>query len=155
MATPDTEAPKVFISYTHDSPEHIDRVLALANRLRAEGIDCQLDQYETSPPEGWPRWTNKQIEEADYVLVVCTETYQRRFKGTEETGKGLGAQWEGAIITQELYDAAANNTKFIPVLLSPEDSNNIPQVLRGVQSYELSSEEGYAELYRRLTNQPR
>jgi len=72
MATPDTEAPKVFISYTHDSPEHIDRVLSLANRLRVEGVDCQLDQYEQSPPEGWPRWMERQIEWADFVLVVCT-----------------------------------------------------------------------------------
>src|SRR5919112_251698 len=129
MTTSSGESPTVFISYTHDSPEHMDRVLDLANRLRAEGVDCHLDQYETSPPEGWPRWTNRQLEAADYVLVVCTETYQRRFDGKEETGKGLGAQWEGAIITQELYDAAGNNNKFIPVLLSPEDSHNLPQVL--------------------------
>jgi hypothetical protein len=44
--------PTVFISYSHDSPEHVDRVLAFANQLRRDGIDCTLDQYETSPPEG-------------------------------------------------------------------------------------------------------
>ena len=37
-------APKVFISYSHDSPEHADRVLDLSNRLRGEGIDTVLDQ---------------------------------------------------------------------------------------------------------------
>ncbi len=52
MMTPETESPKVFISYTHDSSEHMDRVLTLADRLRAEGVDCRLDHYETSPPEG-------------------------------------------------------------------------------------------------------
>lgn len=155
MTTSSAESPKVFISYTHDSPEQMDGVLELADRLRAEGVDAHLDQYETSPSEGWPRWTEKQLEKADYVLAVCTETYQRRFSGAEETGKGLGAQWEGAIITQKLYEAAANNEKFIPVLLSHEDSNNIPQILRTVQSYDVSSEKGYTELYRRLTNQPR
>ncbi len=90
MTDSETESPKVFISYTHDSPEHIDRVLHLADRLRAEGVDCRLDQYETSPSEGWPRWMDRQIEWAVYVLVICTETYQRRFKGIEEPGKGLG-----------------------------------------------------------------
>jgi tetratricopeptide (TPR) repeat protein len=155
MTTSSAESPKIFISYTHDSPEHVDRVLSLADRLLQNGVDAHLDQYETSPPEGWPRWMNRQIEEADYVLVVCTEVYQRRFKGAEEAGKGLGAQWEGAIITQELYDAAANNKKFIPVLFASEDSNKIPRILRGAQYYDLSSEEGYTELYRRLTNQPR
>jgi len=48
--------PKVFISYSHDSPEHADKVLAFANKLRSEGIDAVLDQYEESPPEGWPMW---------------------------------------------------------------------------------------------------
>jgi hypothetical protein len=44
-------APKVFISYSHDSEAHEDRVLDLANRLRKDGIDAQIDQYETSPAE--------------------------------------------------------------------------------------------------------
>ncbi len=44
--------PKVFISNSHDSPEHIDRVLALANRLRADGVDAEVDQYEINPAGG-------------------------------------------------------------------------------------------------------
>lgn len=43
---------KVFISYSHDSPDHAERVRALADRLRADGLDCALDQYETAPPQG-------------------------------------------------------------------------------------------------------
>ena len=49
----------------------MDRVLALSNRLRADGIDCHIDQYELSPPEGWPRWMIKQISKATFVLVLC------------------------------------------------------------------------------------
>ncbi len=44
--------PSVFISYTHDSPEHKDAILALSERLRQEGVDCVIDQYEQSPAEG-------------------------------------------------------------------------------------------------------
>jgi hypothetical protein len=118
---PTQEHPKVFISYSHDSHEHRDRVLILSDRLRADGIDCHIDQYEVSPPEGWPRWMVNQIEDADFVLVVCTENYERRFRGKEEPGKGLGAQWEGAIITQEIYDAAVRNHGIYPcALLSPQ-----------------------------------
>ena len=36
------ESPTVFISYSHDSPDHEANVLALANRLRADGIDAVL-----------------------------------------------------------------------------------------------------------------
>ena len=76
MSSPASEHPKVFISYSHDSDEHIDRVVDLSNRLRENGIDCQIDQYEESPPEGWPRWMTKQIKGARFVLVVCTEKYE-------------------------------------------------------------------------------
>ncbi len=79
--------PEVFISYSHDSREHMERVLALSNRLRADGVDCHLDQYETSPPEGWPRWTVNQFEKADFVLVVCTEIYNRRFMRSAGFGR--------------------------------------------------------------------
>ena len=145
---------KVFISYSHDSKAHKDNVLHISNRLLDEGINCNIDQYVSSPPEGWPRWMNNQIEEADFVLVVCTETYKNRFMGKEKQGTGLGGKWEGAILTQELYDAEARNTKFIPVLFSSHDRSHIPVILRGTTSYELHTEEGYETLYRHLTNQP-
>jgi hypothetical protein len=38
-----SEPPKVFISYSHDSPEHRDRVLVLSKRLQEEGVDCTID----------------------------------------------------------------------------------------------------------------
>ncbi|MDP3105470.1 MAG: tetratricopeptide repeat protein [Candidatus Methanoperedens sp.] len=146
--------PTVFISYSHDSKEHKDRVLALSDRLRADGIDCSIDQYETSLPEGWARWCNNQIEEADFVLVVCTGIYERRFKGIELPGKGKGAIWEGMIITQELYESQGRNKKFIPVIFTPEDKTHIPMILRGATSYIPNTEKGYESLYRHLTNQP-
>lgn len=146
--------PKVFISYSHDSKEHKDRVLALSDRLRADGIDCIIDQYETSPPEGWARWCDRQIEEADFVIVVCTGIYEARFKGIDSTGKGKGVKWEGAIITQELYEAQAINEKFIPVIFTPDDGFHIPTILRGATNYNPNNEEGYESLYRHLTNQP-
>lgn len=149
------EQQTVFISYTHDSLEHKDKVLRLADRLCSEGVDCHIDQYETSPPEGWARWMVNQVENADFVLVVCTEIYERRFNGKEEVGKGLGAQWEGAVITQDLYDSAARNTKFIPIVFSSEDGNFIPKILRGATYYGVGSEDGYDDLYRRLTDQRR
>jgi TIR domain len=148
-------SPRVFISYTHDSEEHKNRVFDLSDRLRAEGVDCHIDQYEDSPPEGWARWMHNQIQDSDYVLVVCTETYKRRFEGKEAVGKGIGAKWEGAIITQHLYESEGRNSKFIPVALSEEDVTYIPLELRQGTRYVLNTEEGYNDLYFRLTDQRR
>ena len=146
------DAPRVFISYSHDSPEHKDRILALSNRLRQEGVDCGIDQYEQSPEEGWPLWCERQVERAAFVLVVCTETYLRRFRGEEAPRKGLGGTWEGHIITQELYNAQGKNTKFIPVTFHPEEAAFIPVPLQSATAYPLYGD--YELLYRRLTGQP-
>jgi hypothetical protein len=62
--------PIVFISYSHDSPEHVDRVRAFANQLRRDGIDCTLDQYKESPPEGWPEWTDRHIAKSDFQVSM-------------------------------------------------------------------------------------
>jgi tetratricopeptide (TPR) repeat protein len=155
--TSDTDPPKVFISYSHDSEAHRNNVLALANRLRADGVDCVIDQYfeDDPPPQGWPRWMLDCVEETAFVLVVRTETYERRFRGKEAEGKGKGVKWEGAIITQELYDREGNNTKFIPLLFADADEAHIPLPLRSTTYYKPLAETGYESLHRRLTKQRR
>jgi SEFIR domain len=130
-----TDPPKVFISYTHDSNEHADRVLHLANQLRRDGIDADVDQYHHSPPEGWPRWMDRRIIWADFVFVVSTSAYLARVMGTEEPGKGLGVRWEGHLIYQHLYNAGTNNEKFIPIVFSKSDTKYIPTPLQGSTHY--------------------
>ena len=140
--------PKVFISYSHDSKEHQDRVLALSDKLRSEGIDCSLDQYEDSPPEGWPKWMDRNIKKSDFVLVVCTEIYYSRVMGTDE--KGMGIKWESSLIYQHLYNAGANNTKFIPIYFKDGKFEHIPEPLQGSTFYNVDEEEEYDKLYWRL-----
>lgn len=140
--------PKVFISYSHDSKEHQDRVLKLSDKLRSEGIDCALDQYEDSPPEGWPKWMDRNVRNSDYVLVVCTETYYKRVMGTVE--KGMGIKWESSLIYQQLYNAGANNTKFIPIYFNDGKFEHIPEPLQGATFYNVEDSDSYDKLYWRL-----
>lgn len=148
-------APTVFISYSHDSPEHADRVLAFADRLVQEGIDVILDQYESSPHEGWPRWMDKHIRSANFVLMICTEIYFRRVMGEEEKGTGLGVKWEGNLIYQHIYNADTTNTRFIPILFEYCKIEHIPTPLQGATHYPVYTSDGYEDLYRCITNQPR
>ncbi len=147
-------APRVFISYSHDSDELKQSVLGLANRLRDGGVDAWLDQYVPAPPEGWPRWMDAEIKKADYVLLVCTETYLRRVSMDEEPGKGHGVLWESHLICQHIFNAGTVNSKFIPVLPSGGKSAHVPTPLGSVQRYYPFLDAGYEELYRRLTGQP-
>ena len=75
--------------------------------------------------------------------------------GEEKQGTGLGVRWEGHLIYQAIYELGTNNTKFIPVLLESDDVNHIPTILQGVAHYLAQTEEGYENLYRYLTDQPR
>lgn len=155
MRSPEPIRPlRVFLSYSHDSPTHMDRALDLCNRMRLNGIDANLDQYEVAPPEGWPRWAVREIEAADFVLIVCTELYRQRWDGIAPRGRGLGVKWEGAVLNQMLYESDSETDKFIPVVFTAEEVKHIPTVLRHMTRYDLSSTEGYEQLYRHLTKQP-
>lgn len=141
------EAPRVFISYSHDSDAHRALVLRFAERLRADGIDADLDQYvKGTPAETWPQWMLNRLDWATFVLLICTPTYYRRFRGLEEPGKGKGVAWEGAIITNEVYDARNQTAKFVPVLFPPSDLDTIPEPVRGRSAYGLTSEAEYHKL---------
>lgn len=139
--------PRVFFSYSHDSPEHRATVLALAERMRHDGIEAMVDQYLAgTPDQGWPRWMLDEIDAADHVLVVCTPTYYRRFRGHETQGQGKGANWEGAIVTQERYERGSIGTKFVPVVLDAEHEGIIPEPLRSATHYKLTSLSEYRRL---------
>jgi hypothetical protein len=151
-----SHAPKVMISYVHESIDRREAVYLLSESLRSGAVDCNIDQYmeATPPPKGWPLWMEDSIEQSDFVLVVCSELYLRRFKKEESPGTGLGAQWEGGLITQEIYEQGGGNIKFIPILFDSNDQKFIPSILRSTTYYDLSKEDGYERLYRRLTGQP-
>src|SRR5438876_971455 len=101
----DISAPqRVFISYSHDSATHTDEVLRLAERLRMEGIDCMFDRYDQHQPIRWDRWIVDQVNAAIFVLVICTAAYKRRAEGHETPPIGRGANFEGALIGQYVYD---------------------------------------------------
>jgi hypothetical protein len=145
-------APKVFISYSHDSPTHKADVLALANRLRNDGIDCRIDRYVNgAPKERWIRWMKRQIEWADFVLVVCTKIYLERFDGDDRLG-GRGVNFEGLLISQTLYDQFLENTKFLPLIPENGSIDYVPWILKGGTTYKIHSD--YETLCRVLTNQP-
>lgn len=151
--TTDEVPPKVLISYSHDSDAHRDSILELSNRLREDGIDCTIDQYlNGAPPEGWAAWMEKQIEQSDFVLVMCTPIYLQRFR-REVKGSGRGVAFEGVVITQHLYESYNYNTKFLPMIPEGGDADrDVPIQLRAGNIYRMSGD--YEKLYRVLTNQP-
>jgi hypothetical protein len=142
----------VFISYAHDSEDHCDNVLGLAERLRAEGLNCKIDRFTPAPSEGWPLWMERGIRDATFVLVVGSPAYICRYDLGERPGVGLGAIWEAVLMREDLYEGGGLNEKFIPVLFAGDELSSLPKPLRPHTRYRLPAD--YDDLYRHLTNQP-
>lgn len=124
--------PFVFISYAWESDAFRAQVKALCDYLRANGVAVVVDfDHAISPPEvGWTTWMQHSIEDAALVLVVCSPSYKPRFEKRAPVGSGKGVAWEGAVISQELYNAAQRNSKFYPVFPDPFNFDDCPLALQ-------------------------
>jgi hypothetical protein len=111
------EFPLVFISYSHDSPEHRLWVKGLAERLCARGIDVQFDQWQ---PAGIDlgRFMEQAVKTSRFVLLICTDAFVKKV----EDGVG-GVAYESMIVTSELMKSC-HSGKFIPVVRS--QSRKVP-----------------------------
>jgi nucleotide-binding universal stress UspA family protein len=101
--------PKAFISYSWETEEHRRWVLDFATRLRRDGVDVTLDQWEVQPGDQLPAFMERAVRENDYVLIVCTPHYKDR---SEKRLGGVG--YEGDIMTSEVM-TQNNARKFIPI----------------------------------------
>lgn len=122
----------VFISYAHERPDFREEVRNLVCWLRERGIVVvsDHDHANRAPDVGWIMWMQHSVQAAAVVLVVCSPKYKARFEKLEEFGVGLGATFEGAILTQELYNASMRNRKFFPILPIGGSFDHIPLMLQ-------------------------
>jgi TIR domain len=110
-------APRLFVSYSHDSQSHKDWVLTLATRLVANGVDVILDQWDLNLGADLPRFMEKGLTESKLVLAVCSAQYVSK----ANAGKG-GVGYEKMILTSQLmHDVTAE--RILPVI---RNNNVVP-----------------------------
>jgi hypothetical protein len=149
---PSTKSQRTFITYAQENPHFKDQVLKFADKLRISGVDSRIDQYESHPAEGWPRWMENQFVEADRIIVVPSKTYLERYE--QSTGIGSGARFEAAILRSQLMKNGVSFEKLAIAMFAKDDSIYIPDLLHGCSRYLVSNDIGFENLYRWLTNQP-
>ena len=136
--------PKAFISYSWEDDDHRAWVRELATRLRADGIETTIDQWDAVPGDQLPAFMESAIRSNDYVLIVCTPKYKQK---SDNRQGGVG--YEGDIMTAEVF-GTANHRKFIPVLRKGAWSESAPTWVGGKYFIDLSaspySEENYGDL---------
>ena len=117
------EHPKVFISYSHDSPDHRQWVSELSAKLRHNGVDAILDQWDLSLGDDLTLFMECGIRDSDRVLVICTDSYVSK----ANAGEG-GVGYERLIVTAQLVHNLGTD-KFIPVIRQASGEEKTPTFL--------------------------
>ena len=119
-----TKNPKVFISYSYDSPEHKQWVSELAAKFRRDGVEAILDQWDLDRNQDLTQFVESGIRAADRVLVICTDSYVRKANAGED-----GVGYEPMIVTKKLVEDLGTN-KFIPIIRQTLWEDKTPDFLK-------------------------
>lgn len=105
-------SPKVFISYSWTSDEHIQWVIELAKKLVSDDIRVILDKWDLKPGDDKYVFIEQITTDpgVTHVLLICDRKYKE--KAEQRTG-GVGD--EALIISGEIYNKV-NHKKFIPIV---------------------------------------
>ena len=146
------EHPKVFISYSHDSPEHKQWVLELSTKLRNDGVDVILGQWDLRPGDDRTLFMENGIRDSERVLVICTDNYVKKANARKD-----GVGYEGTILTAELVEDLQTN-KYIPIIRQVSGPEKTPSFL-GTRVYidfrdENQFEERFYELLHEIHQVP-
>ena len=141
------EHSKVFISYSHDSPEHKQWVSELGTKLRHNGIDAILDQWDLGPGDDITLFMESGLVDSDRVLVVCTDTYVSK----ANAGEG-GVGYERMIVTAQLIQNLGTN-KFIPVIRQASGEEKTPTFLATRMYIDLRDESQFETEFDKLLHE--
>ena len=123
------EHPKVFISYSHDSPEHKQWVSELGAKLRHNGVDTILDQWDLGLGDDRTLFMERGVKESDRVLVICTDSY------VSKANAGIGGVgYERMIVTAQLVQDLGTN-KFIPIIRQASEQGENANIFRSTSLY--------------------
>ncbi|MEJ2887744.1 HEAT repeat domain-containing protein [Actinomycetospora aeridis] len=151
-------ATRVFISYAHESDEHVRLVRNLWLFLRDCGIDAKLDTVAAQRRADWAQWMAEQIREADHVLIVASPAYRRRAEGRAGPDEGRGVQYEARLIRDAVYADLQQLDRWVPVILPGATVGDVPDFLAPASTtvYRIDqlSVAGAKPLLRLLTSQP-
>lgn len=116
--------PKVFISYSHDTPEHRRWVSELVTRLCDEGVNAIFDQWDLTPGKDLTKFSEDGIRDSDRVLVICTDSYVRK------ANEGEGSVGYESIIVTRNHVKELGTYKFVPIVRHTFGEDKTPDFLR-------------------------
>ena len=125
----------VFVSYRHESTEHVQWVENLAARLENDtSLEFILDRWDLRPGDDVAAYTEHKVEESRWIVVICTPEYKNRFDSREG-----GVGYEGTVLTASLIAGA--NRRIVPVLRRGDWRSAAPSILAGKRYVDLRGDD--------------
>lgn len=140
------EKPRVFISYCWSNEDYISKVVDFAKRLRSNGIDVVLDQFQMKLGNDMNNFMEKCVNDPTITNVLILLSPDYKTKADSRTG---GAGIETQIISGEVY-SNVENTKFIPILFEKRGEDIaacIPTYLKQRRWLDMSEDSNYEMQY--------
>lgn len=134
---PQPRPPRVFISYSWDSPEHKLWVAKLARDLYGLGVEVILDQWHAAPGQDLTEFMERNVQDSDRVLVICTEIYAQKAQNRQG-----GVAYEQMLVTGEMM-RNVGTTKFIPIVRQTSQQRILPPWLAARLYIDLSDGAAY------------
>jgi hypothetical protein len=136
-------APRLFFSYSHDNEPHKAWVLALANRLVANGVDVILDRWNLSLGSNLGYFMESGLSEADRILAVCSTPY------VQKANQGIGGVgYEKMILTSQIM-ASLQSTRVVPIIRENSEAT-LPLFLSGRMYADFREDSQYEAKYAEL-----
>jgi hypothetical protein len=133
--------PVVFISDAWKPEATKQWVKNLAQELRENGVDVQLDQFHLKPGHDAQHFMEQMVTRPDVkkVLLVCTQAYKHK-ADRREGGAGTEAQ----IISPELANRV-DQTKFVPLIRERDEHGKeyLPAFLASTTYIDFSNDDAY------------
>lgn len=150
------KAPRVAISYSHQPPEHAERVRVAAERLANDGVEVEMDTWSVREGDDLHVFMESMVTDKtiDKVLIFSNSSYAEK---ADARDRGVGT--EAQILSAEIYGKAKQD-KFIPIVCEYDEEGKacLPVFLRGRLYIDFSSlvreAENHERLLRRIFDKP-
>jgi hypothetical protein len=85
-----------------------------------------------------------ELRKADFIILICTPSYNERYAQEGDPKIGLGSRWEASLVRDMLYNTPPDQlSRFMPVLPRNSTVDDIPLPLRSrVTHHQLSDFDG-------------
>ncbi len=136
----------VFVSYASEGEAQDSWVLKFATDLTNRGLLVTLDRWDVTPGSSFKFFMDRSINNADYILFVCTPRFVEKAKN--HLG---GAGYEYAEAVRSYLSDPNRNIRCVPIRrFPPSDDISLPTEINDVKGYDFHDDTTYSTVLNSL-----